>query len=77
MSAPVEIQVSDPTRGSDLCESLRRQGFTAELVDVPGGWCVEVSSPHEDRARLVEDLAEAIERSLPEPELRSQIGPVR
>ena len=77
MSAPVEIEVSDATRGSDLRESLRRQGFAAELVHASDGWRVEVTSPHEDRSRLVEDLREAIERWLPNPELRSQIGPLR
>jgi|Tabmets5t2r1_1033131.scaffolds.fasta_scaffold00422_4 hypothetical protein len=76
MSAPVEIQVADPTRGSDLCESLHRQGFPAELVHDGDGWRIEVTSPREDRSRLVEDLQEAIERWLPDPELRSQIGPL-
>lgn len=65
MSPPVEIEVSDASRGGELRECLWRRGFPAELVEAAGGWRVEVTSPREDRSRLVADLHEAIERWLP------------
>jgi hypothetical protein len=56
-----------------LLESLRRQGFSGDVIEANGHWQVVVHSPREDSSRLLVDLYDAIDRSLPDDARRPEI----
>lgn len=67
------IHIAGMEQADALLESLRRQGFSGEVIEVGGHWQVVVHSPREDSSRLLVDLYDAIDRSLPDDARRPEI----
>jgi hypothetical protein len=67
------IHIADVEQANALLESLRRQGFSGDVTEADGHWQVVVHSPREDASRLLDDLYDAIDRSLPDDARRPEI----
>jgi hypothetical protein len=67
------IHIAGVEQANALLESLRRQGFSGDVTEADGHWQVVVHSPREDSSRLLVDLYDAIDRSLPDDARRPEI----
>ena len=73
LQPPAVIHIAGVEQANALLESLRRQGFSGDVTQADGHWQVVVHSPREDSSRLLVDLYDAIDRSLPDDARRPEI----
>lgn len=67
------IHIAGVKQANALLESLRRQGFSGDVIEAAGHWQVVVHSLREESSRLLVDLHDAIDRSLPDNASRPEI----
>ncbi len=57
----IRIEVGSRFESFDLSESLARRGIHAAVVELDGGWEVEIHSPREQPERLLQDVTSGVE----------------